>query len=350
MRAVLFVFLILFTFPAFAQNGEDSLAALQGELVRVGGIIRSIERNLQSVDRHLETLEGKKKDLEADYEVQREKMARLGSALVHLGRTPREAVLIRPGGPLQAARTTLLLQASLPVIEAEARSFQKLMAELEQTRSTLAKKSAEARANRDSLAGQHKKLNDLMAMRASSGAAILWQDEAKRVTALARKARSLRDFLADLDTDTPEDKNAQADFFQSLPDDEGQLPVSGIITVAYGQKNAIGAVSDGLTIETLAGSLVVAPLGGIVRYVGHFRGYGNIVIIAHKGGYYSLLGGLDHISVVEGQTIVSGEPIALLDGGGHANQANAKNRKSVYFELRQGGRPVNPSRKLPGLG
>ncbi|MBU6234917.1 MAG: peptidoglycan DD-metalloendopeptidase family protein [Alphaproteobacteria bacterium] len=348
-RTLLTLALLAFVTPAFAQSEADTLASLQGELVRTAGTIRTIERKLGELDTHLAALGEKQKALEADYDARRAKMAAMGSALTRMGRTPREAVLIRPGGPLQAARTSMLLNAALPVVEAEAQSYRDLLTDLQKTKSALAKTSAEAKTTREQLKANHRALTALLERRQNSGGGIVWQDEARKIAALSRAARNLSDLLSRLDTGG--EARAQQDaFFASLPDDEGTLPVSGVIRVGYGQKNDIGAVSEGITIDTLPGSLVVAPLGGIVRYVGTFRGYGNIVIIAHKGGFYSLLAGMDKINVSEGQAIVSGEPIAILDDAVPANLTGAPPRKSVYYELRRGRQAVNPSQKLPGLG
>lgn len=341
---------LLLAAPAMAQSEADTLAALQGELVRAAGIIRGVERRITDLDAHLEQLATKQQKLEGDYNTRRARMATTLSALTRMGRTPREAVMIRRGGPLDAARTSMLLSASFPVIEAEAKSFGTLLTELQKTRRDLADKSTQAKAARADLKARHAALSELMDARANTlGGDTAWREEARKVADLAKAARTLRDFLSGLDTG--EAARAKADaFFAALPDDEGQMPVSGIIRTGYGQRDSIGAKSNGMSIETLAGSLVVAPMGGIVRYAGPFRGYGNIVIIAHKGGYHSLIAGLDKISVSEGQTIVSGEPIAILEDLGDANPSADPTRKTVYYELRQGGHAVNPSRKLPVSG
>ncbi len=327
------------------------MADVQSQLVRTASIIRSVERQLQDVDDRLAGLTARSARLQKDYMARRAKLADTLGALTRMGRTPRAAALIRPGGPLVAARTSMLLSASMPVVEAQAASFKTLLTDLEKTRRELADKSAQAKATRQQLSDQHRRLGALLDARAQNGtgAAIVWADEVRKINQLAVGAPTLRDFMSDLDAAAPMGRRATQAVFSSLPDDEGQLPVSGLIRVTYGQSNSIGAKSSGLTIEALSGALVVAPLSGVVRYAGPFRGYGNIVIIAHKGGYYSLLAGVDKISVSEGQTIVSGEPVAILGHNDGANQNAPAVRKKLYYELRYGGQPVNPSRKLPGL-
>ncbi|HEY8964191.1 MAG TPA: peptidoglycan DD-metalloendopeptidase family protein [Alphaproteobacteria bacterium] len=335
--------LVLCAAPAFAQD----LATLQGQLVRVGGDIRRIETKLQTLDARLADLKLRDEQLQADYQKQRVKMAEALSAMTRMRRVPKEAVLIRPGGPLQAARTSMLLQASLPAIEHEATEVRELLTELESTQAELREKTEEARAAKQNLDRSHAELSNLIDKRAY-GTPLSAADLAA-VNKLARDARNLRDLLTALEDDQGDGITVIPQGL--LPDSgiaDGILPVSGIIRTRYGQMDEIGAKSAGLTIESLPESLVVAPLPGVVRFVGDFKGYGNIVIIAHPGGYHSLLAGLGTIYVKPGQSIVSGEPIAILEPDKNQNQAASK--KSVYYELRLHGQPVNPARKLPDLG
>jgi septal ring factor EnvC (AmiA/AmiB activator) len=336
----LLIFLFCFLFPALSSAQTIDHAVLQEQLVQAAADIRAVERQLNNAQETLATLETKRAGLEKEYMARRAKMADTLGALTRMSRTPREAVLIRPGGPLQAARTSMLLSASVPVIESEAASYRNLLTDLERTRVQLTEKSAETKAARVNLKMRHARLSTLMEQRDTP----ITEAEAQEIMTLAHAARNLRDLMGALDT-SPAGLPAP-----TFDEGDGQLPVSGVVRVRYGQTDALGAKSSGLSIETLPGSLVVAPLGGIVRYAGAFKGYGNIVIIAHKGGYHSLIAGLDKISVSAGQTIVSGEPIAILDASGISNQDIPPARRTVYYELRQGGSPVNPSRKLPDLG
>jgi len=84
-----------------------------------------------------------------------------------------------------------------------------------------------------------------------------------------------------------------------------------------------------MRIENRSGALVVSPKAGIVKYSGEFLKYGQIVLLEHGKNYHSLIAGLEKIDTVVGQKVSEGEPIA--NGG-----------KSVYYELRYNGQPVNP--------
>ena len=53
-----------------------------------------------------------------------------------------------------------------------------------------------------------------------------------------------------------------------------------------------GALSQGIAIAPLAGAQVVAPAAGRIAFAGPYRGYGQIVIVEHAGGWTSLVTGL----------------------------------------------------------
>src|SRR5262249_39069692 len=124
-----------------------------------------------------------------------------------------------------------------------------------------------------------------------------------------------------------------------------RLPVSGIIRTRYDEPDSFGAPSKGITIESRTGALVVAPMGGVVRFAGHFRNYGTIVIIEHQKGYHSLIAGLEKIDTVVGQSVSAGEALGRL----HAASSPGE-KPALYYELRLNGRPVNPAEKFADLG
>jgi septal ring factor EnvC (AmiA/AmiB activator) len=118
------------------------------------------------------------------------------------------------------------------------------------------------------------------------------------------------------------------------------MPARGDLTARYGEAAAgAGPASKGITIATRSSAQVVAPFDGQVAYAGHFRGYGQILIIEHGGRYHTLLAGLERIDAVVGQWVLAGEPVGVM-GGMAGLQAE------LYFELRRSGQPIN---RLPWL-
>ena len=86
-------------------------------------------------------------------------------------------------------------------------------------------------------------------------------------------------------------------------------------------------------------------MGGVIRFSGHFKNYGNMVIIEHEDGYHSLVAGLEKIDTVVGQNIIAGEPLGLLHYEG-----SRSDKPVLYYELRYNGKAVNPAKKFSDLG
>jgi septal ring factor EnvC (AmiA/AmiB activator) len=129
-----------------------------------------------------------------------------------------------------------------------------------------------------------------------------------------------------------------------LPEDEGgaftlakgrmPFPARGQLVQSYGEPNAHGQTSKGLSIATRKGAQVVAPHGGHVVFAGPFRGYGLLLIIEHSEGYHTLLSGMARIDAAVGRSVVAGEPVGVMGEGNEASH--------LYVELRRNGHPVNP--------
>jgi septal ring factor EnvC (AmiA/AmiB activator) len=115
------------------------------------------------------------------------------------------------------------------------------------------------------------------------------------------------------------------------------VPVAGEIVKRFGETDGFQD-AKGLTIRTRPAAQVIAPFDGQIMFAGPFKGYGQILIIDHGGGYHSLLAGIDQIEASVGQRVVAGEPVGVMKSGDP--------NPSLYLELRRQGQPINP---LPWL-
>jgi lipoprotein YgeR len=99
--------------------------------------------------------------------------------------------------------------------------------------------------------------------------------------------------------------------------------------------------SRGLEIASAAGTPIVASAPGSVAYVGNaLRGYGNLIILRHTGNFMTVYAHNRKLLVKEGQTVRQGQPIAEM------GSLNGE-RPALYFEVRAGGKSVDPMRFLP---
>jgi lipoprotein NlpD len=99
--------------------------------------------------------------------------------------------------------------------------------------------------------------------------------------------------------------------------------------------------SKGIDIAGKLGQQVMAAGAGKVMYAGSgIRGYGNLVIVKHSNSLLSAYAHNRSIMVKEGQTVSKGQVIAEM---GDSDADSVK----LHFEIRQQGKPVDPSRFLP---
>jgi lipoprotein NlpD len=99
--------------------------------------------------------------------------------------------------------------------------------------------------------------------------------------------------------------------------------------------------NKGIDIAGRPGQQVLAAGAGKVMYAGSgIRGYGNLVIVKHSNGLLSAYAHNRSILVKEGQTVGKGQAIAEM---GDSDSDSVK----LHFEIRQQGKPVDPSKFLP---
>jgi lipoprotein NlpD len=99
--------------------------------------------------------------------------------------------------------------------------------------------------------------------------------------------------------------------------------------------------NKGIDIAGKLGQQVMAAGSGKVMYAGSgIRGYGNLVIVKHSNNLLSAYAHNRTILVKEGQNVTKGQAIAEM---GDSDADTVK----LHFEIRQQGKPVDPSKFLP---
>lgn len=113
-------------------------------------------------------------------------------------------------------------------------------------------------------------------------------------------------------------------------------PVSSVIN--YHNDGRDGVKPIGIIITGKKGSPVLSSASGTVKKIGSMRGFGNYIVIAHKGRYSTVYANLDRISVASGDRVAAGNTI------GRINSSNQK----LHFQIDLEGKPENPLKYLPG--
>jgi murein DD-endopeptidase MepM/ murein hydrolase activator NlpD len=117
-------------------------------------------------------------------------------------------------------------------------------------------------------------------------------------------------------------------------------PVRGRIAIGYGPRGK-GRHNDGINILARRGTPVRAVENGIVAYSGNeLRGFGNLLLIRHAGGWTSAYAHNQILLVQAGDRVRRGQIISKVGKSGSVR------RPQLHFELRRGKRAVNPVRYM----
>ncbi len=115
--------------------------------------------------------------------------------------------------------------------------------------------------------------------------------------------------------------------------------VGGVVIAKYGTIE--GLPHEGLDIAAPAGTPIRAANAGKVLFAGEQPGYGNIVIVAHEGGLATIYAHNATNCVEVAQQVARGDVLGVVGTSGGVASPR------VYFELREGAKPVNPAGFLP---
>lgn len=119
------------------------------------------------------------------------------------------------------------------------------------------------------------------------------------------------------------------------------LPVRGAIVESYGKHkhpefNSF-TFSKGLSIAAASGTDIKAIYEGTVIYSDYFKGFGNMAIVDHGGGYFSLYAHASRLTKKVGAEVARHETIASV------GDVDSSKGSILYFEIRHQGKPVDPA-------
>jgi len=126
----------------------------------------------------------------------------------------------------------------------------------------------------------------------------------------------------------------------------GQLPwpTEGRVVAGFGRqvhpRFGTETFRRGVDIEAEEGAPIRAVHAGTVLYRGWLKGYGNLVILDHGAGYYTLYAHASELLVEEGDRVKGGQAI------GRVGETGSLEGPRLYFEVRYQGRPEDPEQWL----
>ncbi|MEY4502168.1 MAG: hypothetical protein RIS52_2058 [Pseudomonadota bacterium] len=336
---------------AYAASNEADRA--RSEMAAIAARIQASEADITAGEQRIKMIEDLRDKQRAVLAAKQKPIARLLAALQMMARRPLMLSFVQPGSTSDLVHTRAVLSTVIPEIRRKTEGLRAEIAKAQLLKGQILKANTLLEKSKVRLAEQRKLLATEAArfrtqsQRFAAGAI----EEQDRAMALGEKARDIVDLIDQLGANAvvrdalaslpgPVLRPARPDREDSLPEDaipgraqftHYRIPVAGTLVSGLGEVSGGGVRERGLTIQTRAGALVVAPAAGRVAYAATYRGYGHIIIIDHGGGWTTLITNLSVVDVRVGDQLSDGSPLGRA-GTDHP---------TIKVELRQGNTPVD---------
>lgn len=120
-------------------------------------------------------------------------------------------------------------------------------------------------------------------------------------------------------------------------------PLKGDVLVEFGPMANKGQNNDGVNIAAPRGTPVRAAENGVVAYSGNgLKGFGNLLLIKHAGGWMTAYAHNDQLMVAKGQSVKKNQQISTVGSTGNVDSPQ------LHFEIRKGTEAVNPNDYIKG--
>lgn len=326
------------------QDLQSRLRNIETRIGKVAALLKGLKRQLRRQKRELNKLQKRRKNLQADLQVQRVNLARQIRAAYTIGQQEYLKILLNQQDPAAVTRTLTYYdyfhQARLDRIK----SIDTKLSDLNTVEEKIERKTAQLEKNRAEQSREKEQLEKTRGERSRVLAKLNQQIQAKgeRLATLLEDQRRLQQLLnrlaeepADRQLDLPTEQGERK-AFAGL---RGKLrwPSPGRLANRYGSRRKEGKLKwQGVMIRAPEGTEVTAISHGRVAFSDWLRGFGLLTIIDHGDGYMSLYGGNQSLYKEVGDWVEAGDVIASVgNSGGHRETA-------LYFEIRHNGKPTNP--------
>lgn len=224
--------------------------------------------------------------------------------------------------------------------------------QVEATEDRLEENLGEIRQNEQQTTTQNRKLGRLATQRERQVAQIRSQRRTHEAAAaeLEKTAKDIQRLLARLERQRQAEVQRRRaggtaePFTGDFARARGQLtwPVEGNVVGRFGPERhprfGTTTLNNGIDIAAAAGTGVRAVARGRVDFTSEdFAAFGQVVVVNHGSGYYTLYGHLSEIAVRQGQDVAAGQTIGRVGDSGTSLKGTV-----LHFEVRKGGTALDP--------
>ncbi len=329
---------------------------LRDALIKAAKEERTVADDIAKREEKLEKMIEKRVQVYQSLKNRRSEFAEVLAILERMGLNPPPALMIQPEDALASIRSSVLLGTVIPQMQEKTRDLTVKLKELTNLSNSITREYTALKTKLQNQAEQRKRLELLLDKKnklQTKSEKELTEQQRKNI-ALAKKAQSLEELILELDRQSKLSSDASVQVRKSLQlleqsnfeSRKGSLlfPVSG--KRIYHSSKSSQITRFGETIETESGAVVISPVDAFVAFAGPFRSYGHLIILNVGNGYHIILTGMSRINVKQGQFVLSGEPLGIMEMQFISNSVAldiGKTSPMLYIEFRKQGKPVNPT-------
>jgi septal ring factor EnvC (AmiA/AmiB activator) len=349
-----------------ARASREQATRLRGRETKALGQLRGTQRELNLTRRRLRQLQARRGSLDqqlgatrqtlaetrASLERQKARLARRLRATYKSGADRELEYLLstRSFAQLLARWDFLVMLAEQDRLLLEDISGKKQ--QVEATEDRLEEHLGEIRQNERQTADQNRKLGRLAGQREQQVAQIRSQRKTYEAAAaeLEKAAMDIQRLLARLERQRQAEAQRRKaggtaePFTGDFARARRQLawPVEGNVVGRFGPERhprfGTTTLNNGIDIAAPAGTGVRAVARGRVDFTSEdFAAFGQVIVVNHGDGYYTLYGHLSEILVRDGQEVQSGHVIGRVGASGTSLKGTV-----LHFEVRHGGSALDP--------
>lgn len=327
---------------ANTRDSANAALARQAEQVSAAAkAVRATDGDLQQRQHDLEQLNAQRADMEAGLSKQKDALGDLLRATYTLGRGSDLQLLL---GDEDVNRISRALAYSKYFQDNRVEKIRSLLADLSRIQEVEAAITAEQQKLEATRAERETRAAELEKQRASQAKLVAeadskYKDQAQRMAALKQNEQDMNALVGRLQKVIDDAAKAEAAraAVEAAPAPKGTpaaAPVGNMRgNLPWPANGPVHAFGSGVIIVAPRGSEVKAVARGRVVFANFLRGYGMMIIVNHGNGFMSMYGNNETLLHGVGDTVEAGQAVGTAAAPAGDNGA--------YFELRQGGKPID---------
>jgi septal ring factor EnvC (AmiA/AmiB activator) len=316
------------------QAGLARLGSLQEQINVTRGYLARLRNQAAARTSEIAQVARQIHETATEAEIRKEELGRRLESIYKYGRLNPLTALLSTRSVPEVYRKMIYLRWVVRADQRLAAELKELNRQLDVQRSRLVAARAELeRLQREQL-DQEAKLKSTIAAESALLKKVRGEKETGKALQrqLTESAGRLQNLLADLQRRKEQARPEAATLFETA---KGNLPwpLRGKVIATFGSqvhpRYKTKTRNLGIDIKAEPGAPVQAVAAGHVAYADQFIGYGNLLIVDHGGGFYTLYANLSEMTAQIGAEVAAGTRVGAAGD-------------YLHFEIRKDGKPVNP--------